>query len=90
MTVKAHILNFWNGLWPFLRHLTGEDAYERYLAHWQAQHADRPDGALRAADGAADGAAGGADEGADSAPLDRKAFFHRHQDEKWQKINRCC
>src|SRR5690606_6975071 len=24
--------------WNFLRALTGEDAYERYLAHWQACH----------------------------------------------------
>ena len=25
-------------LWAMLRELTGDDAYERYLAHWQAQH----------------------------------------------------
>mgnify|MGYP002725572493 CR=1 FL=1 len=70
MTVKAHILNFWNGM----RHLTGEDAYERYLAHWQAEHGDK------SANGDAEAA----------TPLDRKAFFQRHQDEEWQKINRCC
>jgi uncharacterized short protein YbdD (DUF466 family) len=86
MTMKIHILNFWNDLWAFLRHLTGDDAYERYLAHWQATHANGPDEGTSVAFRAADGASGGAD----SAPLDRKAFFHRHQDEKWQKINRCC
>jgi uncharacterized short protein YbdD (DUF466 family) len=25
--------------WSVLRELTGDDAYERYLAHWRAQHA---------------------------------------------------
>jgi uncharacterized short protein YbdD (DUF466 family) len=25
--------------WSLLRELTGDDAYERYLRHWQAQHA---------------------------------------------------
>lgn len=25
--------------WAGLRHATGDDAYERYLAHWQACHA---------------------------------------------------
>ncbi len=26
-------------LWRALRSLTGDDAYERYLAHWRAHHA---------------------------------------------------
>jgi uncharacterized short protein YbdD (DUF466 family) len=25
-------------LWALLRELTGDDAYERYLAHWRTQH----------------------------------------------------
>ena len=25
--------------WTLLRELTGDDAYERYLAHWRTQHA---------------------------------------------------
>lgn len=25
-------------LWSLLRELTGDDAYERYLAHWRTQH----------------------------------------------------
>jgi uncharacterized short protein YbdD (DUF466 family) len=25
--------------WATLRELSGDDAYERYLAHWRAQHA---------------------------------------------------
>lgn len=27
--------------WGFLRRVTGDDAYERYLGHWQAHHAHR-------------------------------------------------
>jgi uncharacterized short protein YbdD (DUF466 family) len=30
--------------WAVLRELTGDDAYERYLAHWRSQHAEQ-DGA---------------------------------------------
>jgi uncharacterized short protein YbdD (DUF466 family) len=26
-------------IWALLREVTGDDAYERYLAHWRAQHA---------------------------------------------------
>lgn len=26
-------------LWRALREITGDDAYERYLAHWRAAHA---------------------------------------------------
>jgi uncharacterized short protein YbdD (DUF466 family) len=26
-------------IWALLRELTGDDAYERYVAHWQRQHA---------------------------------------------------
>lgn len=26
-------------IWQMLRRLSGDDAYERYLAHWQARHA---------------------------------------------------
>jgi uncharacterized short protein YbdD (DUF466 family) len=28
-------------MWALIRELTGDDAYERYLAHWRAHHADR-------------------------------------------------
>ena len=27
-------------LWRTLRAVSGDDAYERYLAHWRAQHTD--------------------------------------------------
>ncbi len=26
-------------VWALVRELTGDDAYERYLAHWRSQHA---------------------------------------------------
>jgi uncharacterized short protein YbdD (DUF466 family) len=28
--------------WSYLRAVSGDDAYERYLAHHAAQHADQP------------------------------------------------
>jgi uncharacterized short protein YbdD (DUF466 family) len=27
-------------LWHLLRQMSGDDAYEKYLAHWRAHHAD--------------------------------------------------
>jgi uncharacterized short protein YbdD (DUF466 family) len=27
-------------LWAWVREATGDDAYERYLAHWRAHHGD--------------------------------------------------
>lgn len=29
----------WLRLWRVLRRLSGDDAYERYLAHWHKEHA---------------------------------------------------
>ena len=29
-------------LWHYLRHVTGDDAYERYLAHQKLAHAGEP------------------------------------------------
>ena len=52
-------------LWRAIRELSGDDAYERYLAHRTVCHAD-------------------------SAPLSRKEFFQRDQQQKWNSIKRCC
>lgn len=51
--------------WKLLRELTTDDAYERYLEHHIATHADTP-------------------------PLDRRTFFIREQQRKWEGVNRCC
>ena len=51
--------------WQNIRQLSGDDAYERYLAHHTACHAD-------------------------TAPLSRKEFFQRTQQQKWSSIKRCC
>lgn len=32
--------NFLRRFWVALRALSGDDAYERYVAHWQSHHAD--------------------------------------------------
>ena len=51
--------------WRMIRQLSGDDAYERYLAHHAACHAE-------------------------TAPLSRKAYFQRQQQQKWSSIKRCC
>jgi uncharacterized short protein YbdD (DUF466 family) len=52
-------------LWQYLRQVTGDDAYERYVAHQQVAHAGE-------------------------APLTRRQFFKKRQEEKWSKVSRCC
>lgn len=34
-----HVLDLLRRLWGGLRSASGDDAYERYLAHWRAEHA---------------------------------------------------
>ncbi len=36
-------------LWATLRQISGDDAYERYLAHWRERHADEGAPLARAA-----------------------------------------
>ena len=38
----GHLRQFWQGL----REIAGEDAYERYLAHWHGHHAQEGDDPL--------------------------------------------
>ena len=33
---------FWRGAWRYLRHVSGDDAYERYLQHRAVYHPDEP------------------------------------------------
>jgi uncharacterized short protein YbdD (DUF466 family) len=33
------VKRYWRKAWSLLRELTGDDAYERYVAHWRAHHA---------------------------------------------------
>ena len=51
--------------WAMVRQLSGDDAYERYLARHAASHAA-------------------------TAPLSRKEYFQRQQQQKWNGIRRCC
>lgn len=32
-------IRWWNKIWAGVRRMSGDDAYERYLAHWQEHHA---------------------------------------------------
>lgn len=36
---NANLKQAATGLWRYVRQVTGDDAYERYVAHHQAQHA---------------------------------------------------
>ncbi len=38
MTLRPFLMNLWN----IIRRLSGDDAYERYLAHHAAHHPDPP------------------------------------------------
>lgn len=62
--------------WQNIRQLSGDDAYERYLAHF-SEHQQ-----LLAVD----------NNGLESIepPLSREAFFKEWQDGKWKGIKRCC
>ncbi|MDP6304852.1 MAG: YbdD/YjiX family protein [Alphaproteobacteria bacterium] len=74
----ASLSALWCGLptlWRGLRSATGDDAYERYLEHWHAEHLD--------ADDSHDG-----EEPAE--PMDRKTFHKRRLDEDWKDVRRCC
>lgn len=51
--------------WQMLRELSGDDAYERYLAHHAACHAQ-------------------------TAPLSRREYFRRREQQKWEGVRRCC
>lgn len=43
MTARAARLRRWLGVaWALLRQWSGDDAYERYLAHHQLAHPDQP------------------------------------------------
>lgn len=38
MAIVRRIMHRLAALWRGLRTILGDDAYERYLAHWQTQH----------------------------------------------------
>jgi len=69
------MLAWMKSLWQSIRQLSGDDAYERYLAHYATHQSDE----------------NSAGEGQDLAPpLSREAFFKQWQDNKWKGVKRCC
>ena len=54
-------------VWRWLRAMSGDDEYERYLEHFRDHHSNYGE-----------------------RPLSRRAFFRLRQDERWNRINRCC
>jgi uncharacterized short protein YbdD (DUF466 family) len=69
------LANRLRSFWRLLRHASGDDAYERYIAHQDmtCQGGAHQDG-MHAAE----------------TPLTRGQFFKLRQDEKWSKVSRCC
>jgi len=61
MNLRQQLRRFWK----YLRQVSGDDAYERYLAHQRQMHI------------------GG-------TVLTRQQFFRRRQEEKWNRVSRCC
>jgi len=58
----------WRALWlawAFLRQVSGDDAYERYLAHVARVHPGRQ-------------------------PMTRAEHFAWRQEQKWNRLSRCC
>ena len=58
----------WRGLWVgwrFLRQVSGDDAYERYLQHIACFHPEQ-------------------------TPMSRAEHFRFRQEQKWNRVSRCC
>ena len=72
----AKLNRAWQTIRQNIRQLSGEDAYERYLAHFYqhqaAQHDEENSEEIAA------------------SPLSREAFFKEWQTSKWKGIKRCC
>ena len=64
----------WKNIRVNIRQLSGEDAYERYLAHYY-QHQNEFHANNKANV---------------EPPLSREAFFKEWQASKWKGIKRCC
>ena len=78
-TCKNTCQNTYRNLRQNLRQLTGEDAYERYLAHFYEHRVAQknPQEEQNVEEIAA-------------LPLSREAFFKEWQTSKWKGIKRCC
>ena len=61
-------------LWQMVRRLSGDDAYEQYLKHYEEHH--QGDDAV-------------ADQTTETM-LSREEFFKQWQDKKWKGVKRCC
>lgn len=71
--------NTYQNLRQNLRQLTGEDAYERYLAHfYEHQVAQKNQQEEQNTEEIA------------PPPLSREAFYKEWQESKWKGIKRCC
>jgi len=76
--------------WQLLRQLTGDDAYERYLAHHMSFHGGSVHGDGACGSGAHPQGLRSEEAPITEAPLTRQQFFQRQQEEKWSRVSRCC
>lgn len=65
----------WQNIRQNIRQLSGDDAFERYLAHFYEHQAEHQQ--LHG-------------EENPEPPLSREAFFKEWQTSKWKGIKRCC
>ena len=70
------MMNRFKTIWNNIRQLTGDDAYERYLQHFN-EHQLHELEALSC-------------ESLSREPLSREAFFKEWQEGKWKGVKRCC
>ncbi len=74
------LVNQLKDFWKFLRQVTGDDAYERYCAHYVSTHGASSQGANVHPQGSH----------CSATLLSRQQFFKLQQDDKWSGVSRCC
>lgn len=76
-------------LWQWIRRLSGQDAYERYLLHFYAHQADHLTEVASSTEHGGSEACCITQE-KKVLPLTKEEFYKQWQDRKWRGINRCC
>ncbi len=75
-------------IWLWLRAVSGDDAYDRYLEQWREAH--REAGRATHEEHSREAHQEHSRAEHDSAPLSRRDFFRARQDAQWNGISRCC
>jgi uncharacterized short protein YbdD (DUF466 family) len=79
------MINKLKQFWQTIRRLSGDDAYEQYVLHYQQHLANQLVADYSANHSLAENSV------AEHPPLlSREAFFKQWQEKKWTGIKRCC